>query len=368
LKQIDEKLREVLSNKLGNHESEVPAHLWEAIQNGVNSGGAAVASKGVFKLLSGKFIAASLAIIVAATGTLYLINPKAETKNEVSVVKQQPTVPENLKIEANATVKQNEPNPSNRAMEENTPQANKGAYQNILAPNAQQESNLNQQGGDNAIQQPPISQLTPSVSEVTPKRKEGASGPTQIEKNEYTKAPDFTNQTNSLKGAFKILPIDLHLLQYSFVAEDQNATVFTWDFGDETVLTGQVGEHTFEREGTYEVVLTVENSQGLKKSTSQQLEVFAPGEITVPNIFTPNNDGANDTFRPVVKSEGATLTKIIVYDSRGILVFESDGQTFWDGNDMSSNPCASGSYVYYVRGVDRNHEILENKGAITLIR
>lgn len=53
-----------------------------------------------------------------------------------------------------------------------------------------------------------------------------------------------------------------------------------------------------------------------------------------PNAFTPNNDGLNDTFRPVVDYERVRLFSMVVYNLGGQKVFETtDLSIGWDGKD-----------------------------------
>lgn len=67
----------------------------------------------------------------------------------------------------------------------------------------------------------------------------------------------------------------------------------------------------------------------------------------LPNIFTPNGDGANDLFS--VHTENLTEFKIVVINSQNKVVFESEDPSFrWDGNDMTGNPVPDGNYVYYL--------------------
>lgn len=46
-----------------------------------------------------------------------------------------------------------------------------------------------------------------------------------------------------------------------------------------------------------------------------------PGRIYIPNAFTPNNDGVNDIYRPILS--GITSIVFSVYDNTNALVFTS---------------------------------------------
>lgn len=64
----------------------------------------------------------------------------------------------------------------------------------------------------------------------------------------------------------------------------------------------------------------------------------------IPNVFTPNGNGANDTWRPVVPSE--TNYSVLVFDRFGARVAEiRPGSAGWDGN-VAGKPCAEGVYIW----------------------
>ncbi|PKP27816.1 MAG: hypothetical protein CVU06_00970 [Bacteroidetes bacterium HGW-Bacteroidetes-22] len=66
--------------------------------------------------------------------------------------------------------------------------------------------------------------------------------------------------------------------------------------------------------------------------------------VFIPNVFTPNGNGANDVWRPVVPSE--TSYTIQVFDRFGARVAEIvPGSVGWDGN-VGGKPCAEGIYIW----------------------
>jgi gliding motility-associated-like protein len=91
---------------------------------------------------------------------------------------------------------------------------------------------------------------------------------------------------------------------------------------------------------------------------------------SVPNTFTPNNDGQND----FVDFSGYTLVEQIVtiYDRWGLKVFESsESNTKWDGKDLKGNDCTDGVYYYlfhYADFINTDYNSLDRKGFIQLIR
>lgn len=70
------------------------------------------------------------------------------------------------------------------------------------------------------------------------------------------------------------------------------------------------------------------------------------------NVFTPNGDGINDYFK--LESEGLTDFSVVVMNTTGDIVFQSDDPSFrWDGRDMRTGEMVeSGSYMYMVSAKD----------------
>lgn len=67
---------------------------------------------------------------------------------------------------------------------------------------------------------------------------------------------------------------------------------------------------------------------------------------TLPNVFTPNGDGANEQFVPIANRYVERIN-LQVFNRWGGLVFETtDPNIGWDGTDLGGNPLAEGVYFY----------------------
>ncbi|MBK7958330.1 MAG: gliding motility-associated C-terminal domain-containing protein [Bacteroidetes bacterium] len=76
----------------------------------------------------------------------------------------------------------------------------------------------------------------------------------------------------------------------------------------------------------------------------------ACNRIYMPTAFTPNGDGVNDGFRPVLKSDLIKLDKIIIYNRWGELVFDSEESlSFTWSHQTSKKDMQMGVYAYSVR-------------------
>ena len=70
-------------------------------------------------------------------------------------------------------------------------------------------------------------------------------------------------------------------------------------------------------------------------------------EVILPNIYTPNNDGANDFFEINIGEKQDF--QIVVINQMNKVVFQSNSVDFrWDGMLPSGEPVPSGNYVYFI--------------------
>ena len=88
--------------------------------------------------------------------------------------------------------------------------------------------------------------------------------------------------------------------------------------------------------------------------------------IFIPNAFSPNGDGSNDTWR--VMGDFIDELQVVVYDRWGEMVFESDDpMAHWDGSYRGTY-LGPDVYAYWIRVICYNGMIYEQKGNVSLIR
>jgi gliding motility-associated-like protein len=88
--------------------------------------------------------------------------------------------------------------------------------------------------------------------------------------------------------------------------------------------------------------------------------------VYVPNVFSPNSDGANDIL--YVRGENIKEITISIYNRWGEKVFSSnDTNTGWDGT-YKSKPCPTEVYVYYVNVTFNNGTTESKSGNVTIVR
>ena len=104
-------------------------------------------------------------------------------------------------------------------------------------------------------------------------------------------------------------------------------------------------------------------------SVKTDCDVKASFEI--PNVFTPNEDGANDTFR-VRLPLGSVLKEFNVYNRWGNVVHSTEPHSqsviLWDGRTTAGEACSSGVYYYVLQYMDVEGSIQKRNGYITLFK
>lgn len=74
--------------------------------------------------------------------------------------------------------------------------------------------------------------------------------------------------------------------------------------------------------------------------------------ISLPNIFTPNGDGQNETLQIEWKQQHIEDFSIVVLNQTNNVLFSSSNPAFnWDGTDPSGEKIARGTYIYFVTGM-----------------
>lgn len=133
---------------------------------------------------------------------------------------------------------------------------------------------------------------------------------------------------------------------------------YVWDNGATTPSI------TITEGGFYTV--TVSNFCGEYSETAEITAILC--DFEVPNVFSPNGDGANDFFQ-LVFSDGLEKFNIVIVNRWGQIVREYNSADFqWDGKDAAGNNVAEGVYFYRANGTIFGGEELLKQGFVHLVR
>ncbi|MBL4703981.1 MAG: gliding motility-associated C-terminal domain-containing protein, partial [Flavobacteriales bacterium] len=140
---------------------------------------------------------------------------------------------------------------------------------------------------------------------------------------------------------------------------------FLWIFGDGSTSTSVNPTHTFAYGSTFSATLVAYNLLGCSDSVSfnGSAGVFEDYfTITIPNVFTPNNDGKNDRFVVSVAGKLYECVDMKIYNRWGQLLFIASGNNLvWDGRSMTGEKVPHGSYFYTIQIKD-----FEYNGHVTI--
>jgi len=147
-----------------------------------------------------------------------------------------------------------------------------------------------------------------------------------------------------------------------FTCQSFNSTDYIWRFGDGDSIVYDLErpppdtvKHTYYTPKTqgYEVTVIVTNQRGCSH-TSEAIKISVdPPLLEVANVFTPNNDGMNDYFKPNTVS--LRRFEIWIYNRSGkrVYYYRGDDLRYWEGWDglieNTRKEAAEGVYYYVIK-------------------
>jgi gliding motility-associated-like protein len=150
--------------------------------------------------------------------------------------------------------------------------------------------------------------------------------------------------------------------QVSFSNTSTNATTYYWNFGNGQSSTSFSPSTTFDVPGQFSVYLIADN--GLCKDTAKAIVTvvrYPDPTILIPNVFTPNGDGANDLF--FITTTNIKEMSFEIFNRWGNSMAKLNAPTdTWDGGKA-----APGVYFYKYTMKDMNDESHKGHGFFHLV-
>lgn len=175
------------------------------------------------------------------------------------------------------------------------------------------------------------------------------------------------NINGELDGAtFKLeyeeAPIDVAF--YSIYKKDQNGVFQLLGTSANTSYTD-----TDLKSGVLELCYAISYQDECGNESELSTEVcfeLSSSNILLPNAFTPNGDGHNDTFKVL---DGVFLEfQMLIFNRWGNILFSSTNpQTGWNGT-FNGQPSDVGTYVYQISFRNGANTLVEQTGTFVLIR
>ncbi|MCH2224343.1 MAG: choice-of-anchor L domain-containing protein [Crocinitomicaceae bacterium] len=186
-------------------------------------------------------------------------------------------------------------------------------------------------------------------------------------------------------------------VQVLFTNNSQNAVSYEWNFGGGNIINvNSSASQTQTFTNSTPVTLIATDAGGCADTTAVTITVSPCGctdptaenynptatiddgsctypvpIVDCPNIFTPNDDGANDLFELYV--ENALEVELIILNRWGSVMFEKTitggSSPTWDGTSPGGSPAVGGTYFvkYIVTGVNGDSKI-EGHNFLQLVR
>jgi gliding motility-associated-like protein len=135
----------------------------------------------------------------------------------------------------------------------------------------------------------------------------------------------------------------------------QGYSSYQWSTGDTTYFINVTVE------GDYTVTMLTEEGCEAAEAV-YMLETYLP--IKIPNAFTPNDDGLNDTFKPLVNVEMVNQFSMSIYNKWGQRIFEtSQLNDSWDGKNAFN-----GVYQWVIEYQNMLGKVYKLRGLVHLIK
>jgi gliding motility-associated-like protein len=167
-------------------------------------------------------------------------------------------------------------------------------------------------------------------------------------------------------------PTTLIAPEIFFTDSSTNASSWSWNFGDilnsSSVL--QNPSFVYGTADCFQVTLTVTSPDGCMDDTTREVCIGPDASIYVPNAFTPNGDGKNETFFPVTIGMDPDQFEMWIFDRWGNMIYYTDDlNKGWDGRVQGHSEISQiDTYVWKIKAVDlaaHRHDLV---GKVSLIK
>ncbi|MBI1220988.1 MAG: PKD domain-containing protein [Bacteroidetes bacterium] len=165
---------------------------------------------------------------------------------------------------------------------------------------------------------------------------------------------------------FERVNFDFEKVEFHYTDHSQNPISWDWDFGDGQSSSYQNPNVKYADTAHYRVQLIVSNDLNCLDTTVKTVWALPEFLLYMPNAFSPNADGNNETFGPSA-SQYFIEYKMQIFNRWGEMLFETeDLNQRWDGR-FRGEVCESEVYLYKVHIIDLFGKIHNLNGVVTLL-
>jgi len=191
----------------------------------------------------------------------------------------------------------------------------------------------------------------------------GCVGQAEMIRTEYI----VVNRIPSAGFAFSPTELDIYSPEVDIIDQSEGSEACYYIFPDSTVLDGCDLTYFFEEAGLHEVTQVVTNEYGCQATVMHAIRVNGH-TFYVPNAFSPNEDGVNDIFKPVMRGVSAYEMQII--NRAGEVIFTTnDPEVGWNGAAPRGNHYVEPEvFIYRARITDMRGINFDYQGRVTVVR
>jgi gliding motility-associated-like protein len=182
----------------------------------------------------------------------------------------------------------------------------------------------------------------------------------------------FSSFTNQLTWSATVSGVcDPEIVSYKLYYAKDPSSSYTVLYSGPNLAYAHVLQNSFR--GCYYV--TAISALGKESGPSAKLCVDNCASFDLPNLFSPNGDGLNDSFKPMRCPRFVSNVSAKIVDRNGQLIYQYEGPVDgfgWNGTDANGNQMAASTYFYTVDVIldvlDTANQTKSLKGWIELVR
>ncbi|PHN03978.1 T9SS type B sorting domain-containing protein [Flavilitoribacter nigricans] len=170
----------------------------------------------------------------------------------------------------------------------------------------------------------------------------------------------YTETLKSVDHCDSIIQLDLR------VTSDQVDSIAVKIFDGEAY---RVGAYNFSERGRH--LAHLETAIGCDSTVHVDLEYY---HVYIPNAFSPNDDGINDTFTIFGDQDLIMIKSLQVFNRWGQMIYDREDLTpnetseSWDGHLRNGKIAPNGVYLYSMSLLMEDGVLRQRQGALTLMR
>ena len=155
--------------------------------------------------------------------------------------------------------------------------------------------------------------------------------------------------------------------QVCFYDQSSDYDSLKWIIDNDYSNTEAFTCYTGDTIGCYQAKLYAKNNLGCIDSLSRKVCIKEQSSIFVPTAFSPNDDGHNNCFKPMIRGSQLSTYCFQIFDRWGSLLYETKSiYDCWDGRINGQKPVV-GVYVYKLWYKDNEGENIRKVGHVTIV-